>query len=357
MPVRAANAIDFVTARAHGCYSRRASPACLDRLALLGTVRDLVRGAGGSAEADSCAAFQTWLARDLTRELWRLAQAMEGPPATFLEWLAQSTRVEDLKTLVRAGNAAPTDERLRAHLIHGSGTNDSASCPSAPGFPGSSRAARRTSDFALPPTPGGRTRAEEGPSPPVRQELALDRAYLVELLARSRRLGGGAQETVLPLVWQQIDLFHLRVALGVVPVPTGPDADAWRAGLHIPGAAIGRPEFLALLKAGDARVPDGRGLRRVVGSVAGEPPAPPSAAAGPDAGELERRAWRRLRQLACRAFRRDPMGLGALAGYVVLRWIAAADLGRLAEGVRLGLTPVERRAGLLHVRNPEDPRA
>ncbi|MBL9127528.1 MAG: V-type ATPase subunit [Verrucomicrobiales bacterium] len=399
MPVAAANSIDFVTARAHGRFGRLAAPSCLENWARLGSLRELVRAVEGPSEVESCAAFERWLARDLARELVRLAHALEGSSADFVAWLAMATEVEDLKTRLRVGNAAPTDKAILPHLIHVSPPTEAETGARRAGAARVSEAERILCPAPRRHRPGQPDREEESSSP-LQQELRLDRAYLVELLALARRLDANARETVMPLVRQEIDLFHLRVAFGVPSSETGSEGDGWRVALHIPGSEIGRREFVQIIN--ESRLahwvhepPEGRpspvdathrdplpsatdeglgvrggsmgrlradtapkwggcGLRRVLGPSSEENATSAPAAAGPAVVELERRAWRRLGQLARRAFRRDPTGLGALAGYAFLRRMAAEDLGRMAEGIRLGLSVAERRARLSHSPNPED---
>jgi len=299
------------------------------------------------AAPGSCAAFEMWLARDLTDELLHLARQLAGPAAALVEWLAMAAEVEDLKTRVRAGAAALKDEQVLPHLFMVPASSDASIGPFEPDAPGGSRSERNLS-FALRPQPMKPLPREEECFAGVRQEWALERAYLLELLGRTGKLDRDDQELVVPLVRQEIELFHLRVAFGVPQRENGLTGADWREGLHIPGAWLGQDEFVELLHGGVAGVPECRGLRRVLGPAMDGTQPNLSAAASPEPADFERRAWRWLRRLACRAFRRDPMGLGALVGYVYLRRIAVAEIGQLAEGMRLGLSLSERRGRLLH---------
>ena len=51
----------------------------------------------------------------------------------------------------------------------------------------------------------------------------------------------------------------------------------------------------------------------------------------------EATAANQLYRLANRAMRRNPIGLGTVVGYVMLRQIEIANLTTISEGIRLGL--------------------
>lgn len=346
MPVAATISIDFVMARAHGRYRRRGAADLLIDLVRSGSIRELVRAAGGPGEMDSCADFENWLARDLTFEVVQCARSLEEPGRGYLDWMAMATTVEDLKTRVRFGDTRNAENLLAPHLFHGPAAADDTIAGRRP----RNRVGANGNEMDVPELlavlRNHRPSADE-PTSSIRAELELDRAYLAGLLARARRLSGDDQETVLPLIRQEIDLFHLRVAFGLPLEAVEAGETAWRGELHIPGSAISRGAFTALVTAGAQPSSDGPGLRRVIGPSAEYLPAGAVHEGSMARGEIERRAWHRLRQLARRAFRRDPMSLGALTGYFVLRRMAAADHALLAESLRLGLPPAARRARLL----------
>ncbi|MCC7377407.1 MAG: V-type ATPase subunit [Verrucomicrobiales bacterium] len=346
MIVAAIHPIDFILARAHGRYRRLGAPEQLIDLARADSIREFVRAAGGPGEMDTCADLENWLARDLAFELLRFARSLEEPGRAFMEWMALATRLEDFKTRVRSRNAKLREDQIAPHLVLASALTDGAADlreargPWGAGFNG------------IDPTEFLATRRDrwptaEEPSSTVRWELELDRAFLLGLHDRARRLPTDDWELVWPLVRQETDLFHLRVAFGLPPEAAGADDIAWREALHLPGSAIGLGAFKALLTSATHPTSAEQALRRVLGPASEELGAGPVHEGSLSMAEIERRAWLRFRQLAVRAFRLDPMSLGALAGYVVLRRFAIADQTQLAEGLRLGLSPATRRARLL----------
>ena len=167
-------------------------------------------------------------------------------------------------------------------------------------------------------------------------EAAADRGYFRELLARAARLPAGDRAHVVPLARQEADVFHVQlVARGRFGY--GVEA-AQLAPFHVEGSCVTRRAFEAMLREATLADAARRLARRAIDA------APPEAA---DAAMLEALAWQRYRVLANRAFRRAPIGWGAVAGYVALRRLEVANLVTVSEGVRLGIPEDEVRRRLV----------
>jgi vacuolar-type H+-ATPase subunit C/Vma6 len=181
-------------------------------------------------------------------------------------------------------------------------------------------------------------------------ESALDGAYFQELVARAAALPQDDRELIEPMVFQEIDIFHLRLAMrarflyGLAPDLLLP--------LHVKGTKVSRERFAALLA--DPDLP--AAAQRLVGIVVDLAP-PQVGAAGrtlaEDIAALEGSAWTRFLRLANRAFRRSHMGLGAIVGYVGLRRVEVANLITAAEGIRTGASAEALRARLLPHAEPK----
>ncbi len=295
--------LEYVTARLHGRRSRMAEAERLHALCRSPGLSDLARAVAAGAEPGSFARFQRDRADDLRREVEGFLRHASGPGAAFLRWALARFELDDWKLRRRREAGASPD-----------GLHD----------PG----ARAVATEALASRPGD--------ARPFLVEAAADRGYLGELLARAARLPAGDRAHVVPLACQEADVFHVQlVARGRFGY--GVEA-AQLASFHVAGTCVTRRAFEAMLREATLAEAARRLARRAIDAV------PPEAA---DAAMLEALAWQRYRALANRAFRRAPIGWGAVAGYVALRRLEVANLVTVSEGVRLGVPEDEVRRRLV----------
>ncbi|HEY3353134.1 MAG TPA: hypothetical protein VGQ83_07810, partial [Polyangia bacterium] len=213
MPRAAAPDLDFLTARLHGRRARIADGPRLDALARRPGVLELARAVAAPAEVVGAEELQRWLRQDLEREVAALVPLVPRAGAALCDWLVAGARLARVKAEFRRLLAAPAPPRhgpLRPVLL------------------------------------GARALAGERPRP-FFFEAALDHGYLVELVARLRRLPAEDRLVVAPLLLQDADLFHLRLAArgrfgyGVAPAVLLP--------FHVSGTLLPRGRFAAMLHA------------------------------------------------------------------------------------------------------------
>jgi len=295
--------LEYLAARLHGRRSRMAEAVRLHALCRAPGLPDLARAVAAGAEPATFAEFQRGRSEELRREVEGFLAHAAGAGAAFVRWLLARFDLDDWK------------------------------------------ARRRTDALASPrdlPDPAARAVAAEACASrpatvrPFFVEAAVDHLYFLELLARAARLPRGDRVHVEPLARQEADVFHLQlVARGRFGY--GVEAAAL-APFHVPGTCVPRRAFDAMLREATLQDAARRMARRAIDAV------PPETA---DAAMLEALAWQRYGVLANRAFRRDPIGWGAVAGYVALRRLEVANLVTLSEGVRMGVPEEEVRRRLV----------
>lgn len=328
-----ANNLDFLAACLHGRRSRMAEGERLDGLCRLRTVPDLMRAVLPEGQFSAGGEFQRKLAADLAVELSAFAGHLDVAGADLLAWMLARFQVENIKVLLRGMLNRVPIETLREHLL-----------PLAAGLeldPAALAAAESPEAFAE-LLPLGAPRQElrkavaiyRDPPRPFFFEAALDRGYFQELLARVERIRGEDRELIKPLLFQEVDVFHLMLVVrgrfhyGLTPELLLP--------LHVRGSAVPSERFRAML--GDAGPLAAAG--RIVGRVLDELPTERSSretSAPVDPAVLEALAWKRYLRLARRAFRQSHMGLAAVVGYAGIRRIEVANLITLSEGIRTGM--------------------
>lgn len=344
MPKLKPNDLDYLAARLHARRSRLAEAGRLAALCGVRSLGELFRAVYPSVVLRSAVEFQRHAVEEAARELDDLRRHAPGAGGRLLEWMRVRFDVENLKTLVRGLATRAEAGVVRRHLLRLSDAE----------IPDPASLADADSLRALAERlPAGcfRTVLEEaaetivGRPRPFVVEALLDHAFLVELLARGARLPAGEREGVGALLAQEADIFHLMlVARGRFHHALEPHA---LMRFHVAHTAIERGRFAVMLAAPDLATAVARGVGRVVGAL----PAPfvgsGEAARRLDPAALEALAWRRLLLLANRAFRRNPAGLGAVIGYVVIRRIEVANLITLSEGLRAGVSGEAIRARLI----------
>ena len=135
--------------------------------------------------------------------------------------------------------------------------------------------------------------ASEYPARPFYMEAALDRGYYQELLTRAAALSREERAVVEPLLRHAATTFRNQLlARGIANYGLKPEELA-------PFAKVGALQVSAV--------------------------------------QDEASAAHQLVRLANRAMRRNPIGFGAVIGYVTLRQIEIANLITISEGLRLGL--------------------
>jgi vacuolar-type H+-ATPase subunit C/Vma6 len=297
-----------------------------DRLAplcRLGSVTNLAASVCPGAAVGFPSEFQRHLATVLIAELHACLRWFPPSGVAVLRWFLAGYQVENIKILLRSLH---TGRPVAANSLYELPPDVAAELP-LPEKPESPDDVFRS--LADGPLGAGlaQTRPlwESGPRLFL-QEVALDRAYLAGLLARLRPLPDFALAAVRPVLLQYADSFHLQLAtrgrlihgLGIPAL----------LGFHIPGAAISRLRLTAMLGESTARGVAETALHRAVDTL-------PEAHA--DSATVEALARDRCLRMANRAFRQDPVGLGAVIGYAALRHIEIANLATVSEGIHAGV--------------------
>ncbi|MBM3887916.1 MAG: V-type ATPase subunit [Verrucomicrobia bacterium] len=326
-----ANNMDYLAARLHGRRSRMAEAERLDALCRARSVAELSRAVIADTELQAAADLQRRLVQDLVREVVGFRSDIGGAGSRMIEWMLVRFQVENLKVLVRGFATGAPLESLWPHL---------AALPREFALDAQALASAASLDEFAARMPKGPL--QEGFLPaaaiyrdqprPFFIEAALDRAWFAELLARAGAVSGEDADVIRALVWQETDIFHLRlVARGRFHYGLAPEL---LLPLHVAGTNVPRARFAAMLA--DPELPTA--ATRVVGRVIDSLPAEVDAAA------LETLAWNRFARLANRAFRRSHMGVGAVVGYVALRRVEIANLITLSEGIRVSVAGETIRA-------------
>jgi len=349
------NDLDYLAARLHGRRSRLAEAERLEGLCRLPDLPELGRAVYPEAEFHAAGDFQRRLAQDLVGELAGFLEHLEGvrgagevlsarepylegPGADLVTWMLVRFQVENIKVLLRGLMRRAPLEIPEGYLV---------SVPQ--GLPvkvQALRAAHSLQEFTD-LLPAGALRQSlrkalgvyHDQPRPFFLEGALDRSYFQELLARTERLSGEDKELIQPIMLQEVDTFHLMLAVrGVFHYGLKTEL---LLPLHVCGSGIGKERFRAMLAAPDVPAAAALAVGRAIDAMpvergSGEAPAKV------DASGLETLAWKRFLRLSCRAFRRSHMGLGAVIGYVGIRRVEVANLITLSEEIVSG-TPAETR--------------
>jgi len=332
------NDLDYLAARLHGRRSRLAEAERLEGLCRLPDLPELGRAVYPEAEFHAAGDFQRRLAQDLVGELAGFLEHLEGPGADLVAWMLVRFQVENIKVLLRGLMRRAPLEIPEGYLV---------SVPQ--GLPVKVQALRTAHSLQefTGLLPAGALRQSlrkalgvyHDQPRPFFLEGALDRSYFQELLARTERLSGEDKELIQPIMLQEVDAFHLLLAVrGVFHYGLKPEL---LLPLHVCGSGIGKERFRAMLAAPDVPAAAALAVGRAIDAMpvergSGEAPAKV------DASGLETLAWKRFLRLSCRAFRRSHMGLGAVIGYVGIRRVEVANLITLSEEIVSG-TPAETR--------------
>lgn len=319
--------LDQLAARLHGRRGRLADGPRLRALCALGSPGALGEALFPGSGISTAAALQARLAEESLAELLWIKSSLGGARAAFLDWQAARFRLENLKVMVRALAAGREAREAARFLIR------------LPGNQGYGPEMAEAGELAELPglLPAGIFRsglekalaARPAAGAAFFYEAELDRAYLEELSSRTAALGGEGREFACRLCAQEAAIYNL--ALAARGRFTWGFERKELLKLFSPGSCFSRKRFVKMTGAsGPAE------LRALAAGPGLEPGAPE-----PDTPGLEALAWRRYARLAERNFRSSHLGFGAVAAYLALRRVEAANLTTLSEGLRLGLAPEE----------------
>jgi len=327
------NDLDFLSALLHGRRSRLAEGRRLDGLCQLPSLLEAWGNIYPDTEFRSTEDFQARLVQGLVKELLVCLRHVEDAGADLLAWMLARFQIENVKVLVRGlVNHVPFEEvrRFIVPLPHDL-TLD------AEGL----RKASSLEDFIARLPPGMPRHWLRAAATVYREqprtfylEAALDCGYFQELLTRTQRLRDEDKEQVKPLIFQEVDTFHLMLVLRgkfhyrLTPEQLGP--------LHITGSEISTERFAAMSADPDPLTTASRTLGRVLDELP-SPAGTPSASETLNLAAFEALAWKRFLRFANLAFRRSDMGLGAVVGYLGTRRVEVANLITVSEAVGGGL--------------------
>lgn len=324
------NDVDYVAARLHGRRSRFAEGSRLDEMCHLRSLTELSSAAIVRSDVGRAGDFQRAVVKKIATELKELRQQFIRDQGRLLDWMFVRFQLEDLKVVLRGYVTRTPAQSLRDHLLEPSADIDAfLSADSLAAF------AERIPHDALRESLKESIAALGEDHSSFVYELALDRGYFRDLSLRANALSRCDGELINPLVRQEIDAFHLAlIARGRFFHQLTPEL---LLPFHIDGTAITTKRFAAMLDDPDLATAAKRAIGIAIDVL------PPSVTAS----ALESCATNRLRRLANQAFRRDPTGIGAVVGFIVLRRIEAANLITLSEGIRLGIAGDALRARMI----------
>ena len=330
---RIAHDLDYLAARLHARRSRMAEAERLDGLCRIHDLTELFRTIFPESELKGVLDFQRRLLHELIDELSGLNAYMSGPEAGLLDRMLVRFQVENLKLLLRGFLTKTPVEELYRHLVP---------LPRELALDNEGLATAASPEDFVRLVPKGLLRENlekaleiyrDNPRP-FFFEAALDRGYFLGLIAGMEKLSQEDREIVGPMVYQEVDIFHLMiVARGKFYYNLTPEV---LRRLHITGARVPRALFAAMLRDPDLSMSAGRVSQRVLDAG----PFEEGLKGGSmtiDASVLESLAWKRFFRLANLAFRQSHMGLGTIVGYVGLRRVEVANLITISEGISGGM--------------------
>jgi len=334
--------MDYLAARLHARKSRMAEAERLDSLCRTGSLRDFFHVIFPDSEIGGILDFQRSLVNELIGEISGFCAYISGPGAGLIDWMLVRYQMENLKVLFRGYLTKAPVEETGSHLA------------AVPGWPAVDlqglSAAESPENFARFFPKGFLRENLEGAleiytdNPrPFFFEAALDRVYFQGLVAGTEKLPREDREIVSPMVFQEVDMFHLMlVARGKFHYGM---TQAMLQPFHVEGARIQRSLFSAMLNDPDVYTSASRARERLFDAEPFERGTDGSNVA--DASALEGLAWNRFVRLANLAFRRSHMGLGAIVGYAGLRRVEVANLITISEGIRGGMAAEAIRGRLI----------
>lgn len=345
------NDLDYLAARLHARRSRMAEGERLDALCRLRAIPDLGRALRPESDFSTAAVFQRRLLDDLIQEFSFCLRHLDGAGREIIRWMQSQFQIENIKVLLRGFLKQTPFDSLQQHLV-----------PLPPDLAIDAQAlldAQTPAAFAR-KLPAGRPREHLLAAAAAHRdrpdafifEAALDSGYFQELLARIERLADAEKELIAPLAWQEVETFHLLLAVRG-KFNHGYSAESL-AFLRVPGNGAADRRFKSMLAAADISATAKSGLGHVFDELPGASGTAENAAAM-DSATLESLAARRFLRLANAAFRRSHLGLAAVVGYLEIRRVETANLITLSEGIRLGVAPETIHARFTLRAHPEVP--
>jgi vacuolar-type H+-ATPase subunit C/Vma6 len=340
---RIAQDLDYLAARLHARRSRMAEAERLDGLCRIRSLTELFHSIFPESEFKGILDFQRRLLYELIDELSGLSAHMLGPEADLFDWMFVRFQVENLKLLLRGCLKRAPMEELYGHLVP---------LPREIALDNEGLAtAASLEDFAR-LVPRGLPRENLEKALEIYRdnprlfffEAALDRGYFQGLIAAMERLSQEDREIVGPMVYQEVDTFHLmlvargRFYYNLMPEMLRP--------LHVTGTRVPRALFAAMLNDPDLSVSANRVGQRVLDAGPFEE-GPKGGSMAIDTSVLESLAWKRFFRLANLAFRQSHMGLGTILGYVGLRRMEVINLITISEGIRSDMAAETIRGRLI----------
>jgi vacuolar-type H+-ATPase subunit C/Vma6 len=335
--------LDFVSVRLHARRSRLAEGDRLDALCRIRAIPELARAIFGDAAIQTAVELQRRMVADEIRETVEICRRLEGPPERYLDWLCVRFQVENLKVLARGFvNRTPVKD-LRPHLMP-MPAEYSLNEAALAGAESLEDFARQIPHKLVAKAVRGIAGIYEEQPRPFYIEAALDRGYFLEAMERAAGLSEEDRETVMPLLVQEADVFHMMlVARGKFQYGLKPEV---LIKFHIRGTGIVQAQLQDMLSAPD------------IAAVAAEASGPafdahahdagaPAGGGITDPGVLETLALNRYLRLADSMFRRSHIGLGAVVAYTSIRRVELTNLITLSEGIRVGAAPEAIRQRLV----------
>jgi len=337
--------LDFLTARLHGRRSRMAEAERLDGLSRIRSLPEFVQTIFPELELTRASDFQREAVNELVRELSGFLVHLSGAGIRFLDWVLVRFQVENVKVLLRVLITKTHAGDLQRYIVP---------LPRELALKIQGLTESESFEDFLRLAPKGLVRKSlekafeiyhDYPQP-FFFEVVLDQVYFQELMERVEQLPREDRETVKPVVCQEVDIFHLMLAVrgrfhyGLTPEMLLP--------LHVQGTRISRPLFAEMLSDPDVYTSAGRAVGRAIDAVPTESGSGDGPADAADYGAaVERLAWTRFLRLANLAFRRSHIRLGAVTGYAGLRRVEVANLITISEGIEKGIDAETIRAHLI----------
>ncbi len=337
------NDLDYLAAHIHGRKSRLAEAEQLDRLCRIRNLSDLATTIFPDVEYSGIINLQRQLVYELAREISGFTPHLSGPRARLIDWMFVRFQIQNVKILFRAHITQTPMSEARKHLVHLPETlTGSTLVPETivspaelGGFLPKVRL-RKIFEKAL-ATYSDNLR-------PFFVEAALDSGYFSELLVRTDQLTEEEREIIRPVADQEADIFHLMLAIrGKFHYGLTPDL---LLPFHVGGTGITQTRLFAMFN--DQEI--STAMNRALGYAIDELPLENRSDQNDSrtyAAYVEALARKRLMRLANSAFRKSHMELGAVVGYIIMRFAETANLITISEGIRLNVAPEAIRGRMI----------
>jgi vacuolar-type H+-ATPase subunit C/Vma6 len=182
----------------------------LDGLCRIGSLPEFFRTIFPESEFRGALDFQRLLVYELIGELSGLSAHMSGPGADLIDWTLVRFQVENLKVLIRACLTKAPIEELDGHLV---------SLPRELALNTQGLAGVASPEDFVRLVPKGLLRENLEKALEIYRdyprpfffEAALDCGYFQGLVARTEGLSREDREIVRPMVYQEVDIFHLML--------------------------------------------------------------------------------------------------------------------------------------------------